>query len=160
MVVGQRSLNSKDWDPVDQQQSIVLETAWGRADWPVLVALDAGLSKDRSTVDTIEFEGRTLELSLGVRRWFRDGRFRPYVGAGGSFVQAEIEANGFGEVPEDDDSATGFWLGAGLTWRVVSRLDIGLTARYSSAEVTLAGVDGDAGGTTVGVSVGWSWSTN
>jgi hypothetical protein len=54
-------------------------------------------------------------------------------------------------------SALGLWIGGGIYWRLGSRFNIGLAARYSSASVELFGVDVEAGGPMYGMLLGWGW---
>jgi hypothetical protein len=126
----------------------------------------------------------TLELGVGARRqWTVLKSWAPYLGAGGSWVRATVvddvvdPAQGdFGAVvlsQRGSDSAIGWWVGGGLMRRVGPRFRIGLTARYSSAKVTLpdtrvvgelpyyrfTGVEREveAGGRHIGLVLGWAF---
>jgi len=116
LVVGQKQLDSREWEPAEEQDGFALESSWGGTNWPVLIAADLTYHGGDESVEGIKFEGETIELALGVRRSFRIGRFRPYAGGGVALINAEVTASGFGDSESDDDSATGFWVGGGLLW--------------------------------------------
>jgi len=87
----------------------------------------------------------TTELDFGVRKVWEKGALRPYFGGGLGLVTGAREVDtGFGTV-DDDDTALGIWIGGGIFWRLGSRFNIGLSARYSQASVDLFGVEVEAG---------------
>ena len=57
----------------------------------------------------------------------------------------------------DDDTALGLWIGGGVYWTPAEHFNIGLEAKYSNAEVTLFGVDANAGGGHFGALIGYHW---
>jgi opacity protein-like surface antigen len=173
--------NPAPWVPNDSQIGLGAEASWGLKRWPVLLALDVlQTSNDASQSGyqpftygpnaNFETEASTWELGFGLRtapykRW----GLRPYVGAGGALIRATANAQVVNrEDPEapillstmgDNASAFGYWVGGGFLWGIGKRLDLGLTFRYSKAQVDLTnfGLKLEAGGTHVGLAVGWSW---
>ena len=56
-----------------------------------------------------------------------------------------------------DDDAIGFWIGGGIYWTLGEHFNIGFDLRWSKAEVTINGVDGEAGGGHAGLLLGYHW---
>jgi hypothetical protein len=55
------------------------------------------------------------------------------------------------------ESGGGGWLGGGVFWRLGERFNLGLAARFTSAEVRFPAGDIEAGGTHLGLTLGWGW---
>jgi opacity protein-like surface antigen len=150
-------------------------------DWPVMLAVDLLSSSDDSTrtvVTAYELQYRTdvdrTELDVGVRKLFlAERRLEPYVGGGLAWMRLDVRQVAMGSlgpmteftdtILDDDDSSFGFWLNAGLLYRIGSHLNIGVDVRYSDAEVELRPVDStsdlrlDSGGTSYGLLLGYHW---
>ena len=103
--------------------------------------------------------GFTLENHLGVRNiWDDTGTgFRPYVGVGIAVVSDKLELETGATKVEEDDTGTGFWLGAGTYWTAGPKLNMDFDIRYSQADVTLFNKERDAGGLHTGLFVGYHW---
>lgn len=84
------------------------------------------------------------------------GSIRPCIGGGLAFVNAETRATNFNTVTEED-SGTGIWFDGGVYWTFDHRLNLALGLRYLQADITLAGIDGEAGGVYVGIILGRHW---
>ena len=155
--LGQKSLDENEWAPVDEQGEFGVMVDFGERSWPVNIALDFLVSYDEVTEFGIIFEGLTTEFNGGIRKvWEVGSYFRPYIGGGLALVSAEFQATDFVSVT-DDDNAMGIWLNGGVYWTLGRSFNIGLDLRYSTADVTLFGVDADAGGTHAGLLLGWHW---
>ena len=76
-------------------------------------------------------------------------QFKPYIGGGLAYIKGEISASLFGVSVSGDDSDFGFWASGGAVVTFAQRFNIGLDFRYSQAEITIEGVDGEAGGTHI-----------
>jgi len=126
--------------------------------WPVSIALDFLVSVDETTVFGANVEAITSEFNAGVRKiWEVSGSpIRPYIGGGLAFVNAELTVTDFFTVV-DDDRGTGIWLNGGVYWTLGQSFNLGLDVRYSDADVTLFGVDAKAGGTHIGLILGYHW---
>jgi opacity protein-like surface antigen len=161
--IGQKSLDSDDWEPVEDQVEFGAVMSFGQDNWPVHIAVDILASGDEEKVQNITLTGSTFEVAVGVRKIWKKGRVLPYLGAGVAGIGAGVKADdGFVSV-DADDAALGFWAGGGVFWRLGNHFNLGLDVRYSNAEVDLdlgAGVvvqDVSAGGLHYGALVGFGW---
>ena len=156
--LGKKSVDSEDWAPVDDPVAFGVMVDFKESSWPVSIALDVMASYDEMTESGIKFEGTTSEFNAGVRKIWQPGgsMVRPYIGGGLAIIGAEFKGTGFNTV-SDDDTAMGIWLNGGIYWTLGRSFNIGLDLRYSQAEVTLFGVDGEAGGGFAGLLLGYHW---
>jgi len=163
--VGRTWLNEGDWAPVDQQQKIGLMLAFGEERAPVHFSIDAFVSKGEvSNADPLgsgRVKGSSEEFAIGVRKVWDQTATRPHLGAGADIIRVSEELDGpFGPVT-NEDRAYGAWVDLGVSWRLVSHLNLGIEARYNYAFATLGsgslarGVN--AGGVQVGLLVGYGW---
>ena len=105
-----------------------------------------------------ELEGETSELSFGIKKiWDHSPLVRPFIGSGIALISAEAKETMLGVSVSDDDDAVGIWIGGGVYWTLAEHFNIGFDLRWSKAEVTLFDVDAEAGGTHVGLLVGYHW---
>lgn len=157
-LLGTKSLDKDDWGPFDEQVAFGVLIDFKQQNWPISIAIDLLGSLDQETLSGVETEGSTTEIGLGIRKiWEVSGSsIRPFIGGGLAFVSAELKTNTFVTV-SDDDTGTGIWLNGGVYWTLGPHFNLGLQARYSKAEVTLFNVDGEAGGTTAGLMLGYHW---
>jgi opacity protein-like surface antigen len=149
VMYGQKNLDDDDWEPVeDQREYGIMFDFKANDNWPISIALDLLFSDDDGDYYGVDIEGETQEFNLGVRKYFPvTPQFKPYVGGGLAYISAEYSGSYAGVGVSDDDSEVGFWLGGGAVFTFAERINIGVDLRYSQAEVTLYGVDGEAGGT-------------
>src|SRR5882724_13718055 len=124
---GQKRMDSHDWDPVENQIELGVQSTLGPPRWPVQIAADGFYSTQSSRGVTAS----TLELCGGVRKIFRTGDLRPYLGGGLGFVHASVSGGG----NSDDDTELGLWLGGGAFVRVGRNVHLGAGLRYSTATV-------------------------
>ena len=166
LFVGEKILSKGDWEPVDQQPEIGVALAFGIERAPVHLAIDLFASRKSDTVDVpglgpADVSARTREFSLGIRKVWTPGHFRPFVGAGGCIVNVDltVEAPGFHQ--SNQDNAYGVWVEGGLMWRLGGHVNLGLDARYSHADASFTrnGLPTDvaAGGFHAGLIVGYGW---
>jgi hypothetical protein len=156
--LGQKSLDEDDWGALDTQPEFGVLVDFKQQDWPISIALDFLVSADDATEAGVNVEGMTTEFDVGIRKiWGTEGStIRPYIGGGLAFVNAEIKATYFYTITEED-RGTGIWLNGGVYWTLNQSFNLGLDLRYSQAEVTLYGVEGEAGGTHAGIILGYHW---
>lgn len=154
-LIGQKQLDDDDWDPLEDQIEFGVQTTWGTKDVPVGLAADLLYSSDSAKIGTATVKGSTMEIALGARAFFPVQQFHPYMGAGINMIRAEFSGNnpGVGSA-SDNDTAVGFWAGLGGNVRLGSNFNLGVALRYSTAEVTLFGTDGEAGGVHFGLTAG------
>lgn len=158
--IGQKSLDDKDWGNLDQQGALGVISDFKKASWPVSIAVDLIVSGDVEEVGVLEDLGGSLETHLGIRKVFEitNSSFQPYVGGGASLITASIEhrVNG-SKVSKSDDSATGYWVGAGMYYAMSDHFNLGVDVRYSEADLTIFDVDRKAGGVYSGITAGYHW---
>ncbi|MEJ2154082.1 MAG: outer membrane beta-barrel protein [Desulfobacteraceae bacterium] len=147
---GQKELDSDNWEPVESQREYGLMLDFKAQNWPISIAADLLFSEDDDYIGSIKVEGETREINLGVRKYFSvTDQFKPYIGGGIAWIKGEVSASLFGQSASEDDSNIGFWISGGAVYTVAQHFNIGLDLRYSDAEITIAGIDGEAGGTHV-----------
>ena len=115
-LLGQKSLKSEDWAPLEEQTTFAVLIDFKQSRWPVSIAIDLLGSSDKGTLYTVNYKGSTTELDLGVRKiWDESGTsLRPYVGGGIAFIKAEIKGTYLsGNSESASDNAAGFWLNTG-----------------------------------------------
>lgn len=157
--LGQKTLDSGDWEPLDQQVEIGAMLDIRGTNWPVSIAVDLLGSSDDATINGVDVTGTTAEFNIGARKVFdlTGSQLHPYVGGGLALIAAEIEGASGGVKVSDDDTGTGYWVGGGAYWRFANNINLGMDVRYSNAEVDLFGITGEAGGTHAGLLVGYHW---
>jgi len=148
-------------------------------EWPVMLAFDLLRSVDDETTTVtagtpIHFRTvvTTTEFDFGVRKYWGD-RVQPYVGTGVAFIFLDVNQRMSGTlgggspfdtlVVDDSDSAFGYWVNAGLQFRVSGRFILGIDVRHSDADVAVLPeadtetADLSAGGTHYAVAFGVHW---
>ncbi len=145
--------------------------------WPVALAIDLLSSHDDrsealSPTVTRRTKVDTLELDLGVRKFWEIKKWRPYVGGGLSMIQLDTKQTTstviLGNIVEDtliddDDSGIGFWLSGGTLWTLPEGFNVGAELRYSDADGDLTSEQFttkqsfDAGGFHLAVMLGYHW---
>lgn len=166
LFLGEKIMSKGDWEPVDQQPEIGVAFAFGIERAPVHLAIDLFASKKSSTVDvpglgSADVSARTREFSLGIRKVWKPGHFRPFLGAGGCIVNVDLSVEAPGFHQSNQDNAYGVWVEGGLMWRIGEHVNLGLDARYSHADASFTrnGLPTDvaAGGVHAGLIVGYGW---
>lgn len=164
--IGFKFLEEDDWAPVEDhvEFGVMFDFAPSK-DFPVNFAIDllVSVGAEDDYYDTfsgsyVDIYGYTSELALGVRKYLapRDSKINPYIGFGLALIYAEYETE-FGFITiSDDDNAAGIWIDGGVLW-TFKHFNIGFDVRYSDAEVTLFGIDAEAGGFHTGAVVGYHW---
>jgi len=162
--LGEKSLDSNDWKPLDSQFEFGAVMSFGQSDWPVQIAGDVLVSVDETDVQGITFTGTTFEFDAGIR-WLilKKGKVFPYLGGGVGLIGAGLKGDfGVGDV-DAADVALGVWADTGVFFRLGSHFNIGLDLRYSSADVDLdfgsgfVAQDVYAGGFSYGLLLGFGW---
>ena len=148
-------------------------------EWPIALAIDL-LSSHNDETRTIDAafpvmrrtKVDTLELDLGVRKFWEIKKWRPYVGGGLALVRLDLKQTTSVDILgnivqdtliDDDFSGVGFWLSGGTLWTLPEGFNLGAELRYSDADGDL-GSEGfttkesfDAGGYQAGVMLGYHW---
>ena len=156
--VGSKSLDSGDWKPVESQSEFGILIDFKKDSWPVSVAVDLLTSEDTGTFAGVKVKGETTEFDLGVRKiWDQSAKVRPHIGGGLAFVSAEGQVSIFGLSGSADGDGVGFWVGGGIYWRLSDSFNLGVDVRVSQAEFDVLGESIEAGGTHIGLVVGYHW---
>jgi len=159
LFIGQKSLDSEDWAPIEDQATVGVLFDFKHNTWPVSLAIDYLGSYDEGVEHGLEYEAFTTELGVGVRKIWETSNspMRPYIGAGLAYNYAEARGTGFGTVSDGSDHGVGFLLNGGIFWTLGQCINVGLGLRYSKAEITVFDVNVDAGGTSAGLILGCHW---
>ncbi len=175
---GYKMLSEGDFDDlgVDNQPELGVSVTLD-FQWPVALAIDLLSSHDDTTqaiAPTVmrRTEVDTLELNIGVRKFWEIKKWRPYVGGGLAMIQLDAKqttsTNILGNIVkdtliDDDDTGVGFWLSGGTLWTLPEGFNVGAELRYSDAEgdLTSEGFTSkqsfDAGGFHLAVMLGYHW---
>ena len=168
LFAGGKMLKEEDWAPVDRQPEIGVHFAFGEIRSPIHFALDMFASRDDATAPsplggTARTEADLREYSLGVRKVFRRGKmFHPHIGGGGQLTKASVDVTGSGGPTHLNDTAFGWWVDTGATWRLVRHLNLGFEIRFSGAKLALGSLQAPieeihGGGVHAGALVGYGW---
>ncbi len=157
--LGTKQVDKDDWGVFgvdDGWTEFGAEVTWGGEKWPVWIATDVLVAVDIE--ENYGFFGNdavvlSQEIALGVRKIWKAGATRPYIGGGLDIITAAFD----NDFTNDSDIAFGPWLGGGVFWRLGSRFNIGASVRWSDADVTIEGFDLKAGGMHYGLLLGWGW---
>jgi hypothetical protein len=154
-ILGQKVLDESVWQPVENQDLFGVEVSWGEKSWPIEIATDLFGSYKEDSDEGIT--AKTSEFGMGVRKIWGHRHVHPYLGGGAAIVYGAAELDFSGIIVKDSDISTGAWVGGGVFWRLGSRFNLGLAARYSRSKVTLFDSDMEAGGYGGGLILGWGW---
>ena len=124
----------------------------------VIVGQKGNPFEDPVSLPAILAESRTSEFNVGLRKiWDQFPHVRPFIGGGLSLIAAEAEASVYGLRISETDRGLGFWVGGGVYWTLNDHFNIGMELKSSWADVTLMGVEVNAGGGHFGLLAGYHW---
>lgn len=164
--VGQKWLNSSDWEPVAEQPELGVMLAFAQERAPVYFAIDVLASKKKSTMTTasdgpVEVTGETLEYAIGVRKVWHAGKTHPFVAAGGCLIVSRMRFDVPTYSPNFGDQDYGVWIEAGVTWRIGAHFNLGFDLRASTAQAKYDDVsppvEKQVGGFHAGLLLGYGW---
>ena len=155
LFLGAKDLNEAEWAPVDEQGEFAFLIDAGRADWDVRLAIDFRFaSSDDEDLFGVNVSSGTFEINIGVRKVFDTGSIvMPYLGGGLAFGGATLEIDD----AEESDEGIGIWFDAGVDFKILGPITLGLEVSLSSIPVDIAGVDANAGGIRIGLTIGYTW---
>ena len=179
--VGQKSVDEDAFESigVDDQPEFGVAVSLD-FDWPVALAIDVLSSSDDKSRTIPTETGQlqqttdvdTLELDVGVRKFWEKGKARPYVGGGLAFIQLDVKQTTLTTILsttaadtliDDDDTGIGVWINAGVLWTLHRGFNIGVDARFSDADGDLSakGFSSEqefgSGGFHLGLMLGYNW---
>ncbi|MDH5407795.1 MAG: hypothetical protein OEZ33_00200 [Gammaproteobacteria bacterium] len=158
---GVKMMEEETWAPVDSHQSVGAMIDFDISEFngnPLRLAVDYFSTEDTGSFAGLEITGETTELNIGVRVYHEgqnDMKF--YFGGGLAMVEASYSGTLGSITVTDSDEATGAWFNAGAKWYMGENFHLGVDMRVSFATVNLYGIDGDAGGTSIGLIAGASF---
>jgi hypothetical protein len=192
LLYGEKSLDN-DLSPVEDQDALGLTFSFGGADWPVMLAVDLITSDEslRYSYDyyyydvSAQLKIDTMELDVGVRKFWGANKLQGYVGGGVAYLDGEISVSasvsplpalGGGGIAlesftlKDSDSSFGYFLNAGGLYRLGRSAQVGIDLRYSDGSdysftirdpvdpgFNLFTVSADSKSTTIAVFFGFRW---
>lgn len=165
-VVGQKWLNSSDWQSVDTQPELGVMLAFAPERAPIYFAMDVLASQKSTTTtssagDRVDVEGETREYDVGVRKVWRSGSVHPFLGAGGCLIVSRLRMDSATSSTHYGDENFGVWVDGGVTWRIGAHFNLGFNLRVSTAHATFASTDPQVeaatGGFHAGLLLGYGW---
>ncbi|UCD83984.1 MAG: hypothetical protein JSU92_11955 [Deltaproteobacteria bacterium] len=155
--LGAKALDEDDWYPVEEQGEFGVQIDFRPRSWPVNLVIDLLGAYGEDDSLGVKVESITSEFNIGVRKiWEQFAYTRPFIGGGLSFINGEFSVEAFDIKVTDDDQGAGLWLGGGVYW-TIGHFNIGLELKASAAEITLFGIDVNAGGGHFGMLIGGHW---
>jgi opacity protein-like surface antigen len=150
--IGQKGLDSDDWGDIDSQLAVGLHFDMGLGTLPFNLAADV-IASNGSDGD---LEGGTMEIGLGVRKYFPMGeKVQLYAQGGLAFISANVKFDGPGSSFDESGSGIGFAVNGGAMYPVGEMFKVGLDLRFSGAKADLGGTDKAAvGGFTYSLVLG------
>jgi len=154
LLVASKALDEDAWWPAEEQTELGVSFDFKHESWPVSLCVEYAEAEGDGTDGFDKFESKTTELDFGIRKyWPTLGSSRLYFGGGIALIEGEFSGLGLSQ----RDEASGIWLGGGILWRLGRYSNIGIDLKASTADITLFGVDADAGGTRLGLLFGFNW---
>lgn len=181
----------REGDPFDldltKQGFAGLSADLGKPRWPVRVSVgffqsrakEEDSARTRVTLPStgtfladvdVELESVLTELSFGVlKSWGKQAPVRPFVEGGLTMMRATLQTGvrvrgsgqSFDASEDEQDTGIGFYLQAGVLWRLGPRFNVGLGARAvlgSKIEDSgLRPIDGSADYVQAALALGWGW---
>ncbi len=159
--LGERSLNSNDFEPVDEQTFIGAFADFTVSDWPIDLAAGIYRSTKSDSIGAADVTATITELSFGaMKTWQFAGNMHPFAGGGLSVVQVDAEIDAGAASADDSSTAAAMYAEGGVYWRLGSAMNLGMHARFNrGASHDFAGTNIDSDYFQVGVLAGFAWPT-
>lgn len=108
---------------------------------------------------SLDVDVTIIPITLGVKGFIPLGNFEPFAtaGVGLYYSKAEVSASiaGFGASASENDTAFGFYLGAGANFNVAPNILLGLEGKYFWAKPSFEGEDVEIDGITLTANLGF-----
>jgi len=158
---------SDDWDPISKMQDeFGVSFDIKEKSWPVCIAIETfGSSGDRSEYFLSQgnnvfrkIKVETGEFCLGLKKIIDIPKIpvKPFFGAGFAYAYAETNVKYESYSYSVDDSTLGLWMSGGIYITLFERINAGVIARMSWAEVD-HNKKFDVGGEHYGIFIGYHW---
>lgn len=162
VTLGQRTLeDSVAWEQIDEPIALGLEFASRSAGSPLGFEAGLQIAGDSTTIAGVDVTDTFVEFYGGGRLTAdlgSQGRFHPYVGAGVTFLFADVTGEVSGLEVSDDDATLGFYAHGGVYFRVGASFAIGVDGRLvRGTDVDLFGIATDADYNQLALLLGWSF---
>ena len=119
-VFGYRALDTEVWEPMEGHQIIGFDYEHALRAFHVTFGLHVSASSDQTREGDLNYAMSIAELTFGLKKlWKAGATTRPYLGGGISWVwNAHFEIDPIRPEYVINDSSTGYYLNAGVLWRV------------------------------------------
>lgn len=163
-IYGTRSLDDDAWDPADDQEVYGATLDFGGKNWPINLAFsyfeseDSGELASFPILGSVDLDAELSEWSIGVRKTWKPGSARPFLGGGATFIDADADVSSVLGEASDSDETQGLYLEGGVYWRLGEAVNLGVHGRLvEGTDVTLFDEDGDADYWQIGALIGFGW---
>jgi opacity protein-like surface antigen len=160
MLVGLRFLDEDDWAPVVEPTVFGIEFDSSGPFDPVGFDVGFSFAEDSGCEGPIDLDTQTWEIYAGPRKTFSlaNDHLHPYLSAGASWSNAEVDA-GLGGLSADlDDDAFGFYLRAGVYYTFGESFNLGVDYRkLLGADYKDEGLSADGDFDQFSLSIGYSF---
>jgi opacity protein-like surface antigen len=131
-LVGERQLDDDDWDPVEDQLATGVEVDGTDPDSGHGYEFGLTYSQDDDDVGPVDVEASTFDVYGGYRYTFQPGDqgIHPYVSAGLAVIYGNVELDGPGASPDDDDTSPGAYVRAGIGFDLTENARLGIDYRH------------------------------
>jgi len=160
--LGQRSLDSNDYEPVDDQTYIGATIDWDNMEWPVNLAGGLYFSSEEESIGSTDVTASIIEATFGVMKTWGEGKtMHPFLGGGLGVVRVEAEIDDPLISAKEDDTGAAFYTEGGIYWSLSQAFNLGVSGRFMTApSIEIAGEDFDTTYFQVGILAGWAFSKN
>jgi hypothetical protein len=135
-IVGERTLDEDKFEPIEDQTAFGINFDFGKEEWPFQFMAGVFISSEDTSGDfgilgPYNADLELTEVSFGVVKIFdKYPGWRPYFGAGASFISAELEGTLLGFTGDDGDDAFAWYFNGGLFYQFQNRFNLGVDLRY------------------------------
>lgn len=131
LFAGVSKVLADEWQGAEFQPNLGVMLDFGKKGWLGNIAVDyRSASESGTSTFGLPLDGEINELDIGMRIHIDDPvlNWKAYVGGGVAFIEDELRT---GNVTESG-SEVGFWLNAGLYYRLRQQWNIGIDLRHSA----------------------------
>jgi hypothetical protein len=157
LIAGQKYLDEDDWEPADEQTSFGITVDHEPEGWWLGAKMGAFNGTDTATTSTARLTSDTWEFFFGPNKVIKIPGIpvRVYAGAGYAYMTAMAKVQDSSGTARGTGAGSGYWASTGAFITLADQINLGVHARHSSAEVSINGVDVDAGGNSFGAILGF-----
>jgi hypothetical protein len=159
LTIGAKSLDNKDWEPVESQVELGFNVDFAHKSWPFNIAIGIlGSAIDKNDYFGAKVEGSTSELRVGIKKiWEPTSNMQPYINGGLAIISAKLKLSNYNDELSDDDNGSGGYISGGIFWTLARHLNLGFEIGYSGATATVVNYNAKAGGSHALFLFGYHW---